>query len=250
MAWLQVHQELGRHPKLKRLARALDISTPAAVGHLLYLWWWALDYAQDGEIGQFSSDEIAEAALWGGDSNAFLAAMTNCGFVDNGAPGQRMIHDWDDYAGALMDRLNTQREQSRIRQQRYRERQRETDDNALATRNVTHSVTDCHAPREDKTREEKSTQEESRVKADRPRCFTPPTVDEVSTYCKERGNGVDPNRFVDFYTAKNWKIGKDRMTDWKAAVRTWERRDEQEPGGQHATNQRDYTTIPDGYAGF
>ena len=55
--------------------------------------------------------------------------------------------------------------------------------------------------------------------------FTPPTVDEVKAYCQERKNSVDPNQFVDFYTAKGWKIGKDTMKDWKAAVRTWETRE-------------------------
>lgn len=54
--------------------------------------------------------------------------------------------------------------------------------------------------------------------------FTPPTVDEVRAYCRERSNNVDAEKFVDFYTAKGWKVGKNPMKDWKAAVRTWERR--------------------------
>ena len=55
--------------------------------------------------------------------------------------------------------------------------------------------------------------------------FTPPSVEEVKEYCRERGNNVNAQRFVDFYTAKGWKIGKDTMRDWKAAVRTWEKKD-------------------------
>lgn len=54
--------------------------------------------------------------------------------------------------------------------------------------------------------------------------FTPPTVDEVRAYCKERKNGIDPEQFVDFYESKGWKIGNTKMKDWKACVRTWERR--------------------------
>ena len=53
--------------------------------------------------------------------------------------------------------------------------------------------------------------------------FIPPTADQVKEYCLERGNSVDPNRFVDFYTAKGWIVGKSKMKDWKAAVRTWEK---------------------------
>lgn len=64
----------------------------------------------------------------------------------------------------------------------------------------------------------------------RAKCFTPPNVDEVMAYCSERGNSVDAQRFVDFYTANGWRVGKNPMKDWKAAVRTWERSDAQQKG--------------------
>lgn len=53
--------------------------------------------------------------------------------------------------------------------------------------------------------------------------FTAPTIEDVKAYCKERGNRVDPERFIDYYTSNGWKVGKNPMKDWKAAVRTWER---------------------------
>lgn len=52
--------------------------------------------------------------------------------------------------------------------------------------------------------------------------FTPPSFEEVQRYCAERRNGVDPQRFVDYYTSNGWKVGRNQMKDWKAAVRTWE----------------------------
>lgn len=52
--------------------------------------------------------------------------------------------------------------------------------------------------------------------------FVPPTVEEVADYCRERQNGIDPEAFVDFYTAKGWLVGKSPMKDWRSAVRTWE----------------------------
>lgn len=53
--------------------------------------------------------------------------------------------------------------------------------------------------------------------------FVPPTVDEVAEYCRERKNKVDPQRFVDFYASKGWCVGKNKMKDWKAAIRgAWE----------------------------
>ena len=56
------------------------------------------------------------------------------------------------------------------------------------------------------------------------RKIIPPTVEMVRAYCEKRGNTIDPEDFCDFYGSKNWMIGKDKMTDWQCAVRTWERK--------------------------
>lgn len=58
--------------------------------------------------------------------------------------------------------------------------------------------------------------------------FTPPTVEEVEAFCKEKGYGVNAQRFVDFYESKGWMIGKNKMTKWKAAVATWEHKDREQ----------------------
>ena len=50
----------------------------------------------------------------------------------------------------------------------------------------------------------------------------PPSLEEIEAYCGERGNQVNPQRFMDFYTSNGWRIGKVPMKDWKAAVRSWE----------------------------
>ena len=55
--------------------------------------------------------------------------------------------------------------------------------------------------------------------------FTPPTLDEVTRYCSIRENQVDAESFINFYESNGWNVGKNKMRDWKAAVRTWERRD-------------------------
>lgn len=59
--------------------------------------------------------------------------------------------------------------------------------------------------------------------------FVTPTLEEVQAYCRERNNNVDPQSFIDFYDSKGWMIGKNKMKDWKAAVRTWEKRDAEKP---------------------
>lgn len=61
-----------------------------------------------------------------------------------------------------------------------------------------------------------------------------PLLDDVKNYCKERSNGVDPERWFNFYSAKGWMIGKNPMKDWKAAVRTWEKSE----GGKNESESR------------
>lgn len=60
--------------------------------------------------------------------------------------------------------------------------------------------------------------------------FIPPTLDEVASYCAERHNNVDPQKFIDYYQTRNWELGKGRkVKDWRACVRTWERNDFSKP---------------------
>jgi len=71
----------------------------------------------------------------------------------------------------------------------------------------------------DSVKEEKSNSKVNRVN------FIPPTIDQVKEYCLERNNNVDPERFIDHYSSNGWMVGKNKMKDWKAAIRTWEKSD-------------------------
>lgn len=78
--------------------------------------------------------------------------------------------------------------------------------------------------------------------------FAPPSPEQVRDYCQEKKINVDPDEFVDFYASKGWKVGSQPMKDWKAAVRTWSRRDSSAPPGKKYHNryndfpQRQYTS--------
>lgn len=108
MAWIESHQELAAHPKTRRFARALGITVPAAIGHLHLLWWWALDYAQDGDLGRFEPAEIAEACMWDGDAGMLVTALGGGGWIDE----SRYLHDWHDYAGKLLEQRARERQRS------------------------------------------------------------------------------------------------------------------------------------------
>lgn len=75
-------------------------------------------------------------------------------------------------------------------------------------------------------------------KSDKPKRtqFKPPTREEVQAYCKERNNSVDAERFIDHYTSNGWMVGKNKMKDWKASVRTWEK------NGNNQTNKSTKTS--------
>ena len=84
-------------------------------------------------------------------------------------------------------------------------------------------------PNDRSTTVEQSKVKKSKVKESREaKKFTPPSIDQVKEYCKERKNNVDAERFINFYESKGWMVGKNKMKDWKAAVRNWENSDKQQ----------------------
>lgn len=133
------------------------------------------------------------------------------------------LSSWEKWQA--VDKLSEMREKTRLRVAKHREKQR------LAAGNATCNVTVTHGNAVDKEEEREIEREEDiymGVPAEQPvkkraKAFSPPTVEEVREYCSERGNNVNPEVFVDFYESKGWLIGKSKMKDWKAAVRTWER---------------------------
>lgn len=126
-----------------------------------------------------------------------------------------LIHvtNWEKYQNANgLDRI---REQTRNRVAAFRERQKELPA-CNATSNA--SVTQSNAT-------EKNRVDKNRVDKKESKRFAPPTVEEVAAYCKERRNGIDPQHFVDYYTARGWELKPgQKVKDWKACVRTWEQR--------------------------
>lgn len=72
------------------------------------------------------------------------------------------------------------------------------------------------------------------------KAFVKPGIEEIEEYCKERGNSIDPIAFFDFYESKGWMVGKNKMTNWKACVGTWERREE---GGKEETTAEQIARI-------
>lgn len=124
--WVKVDTSLRNHPKLGRLAKRLGIGKAQAVGHLVLLWTWALEYAPDGVLASFDADEIADGGLWDGDDQEFIEALTASRFLED-VDGSLSIHDWAEYGGRLLEA----KEQNRERQAGYRAARR--DEHVLST---------------------------------------------------------------------------------------------------------------------
>ena len=74
--------------------------------------------------------------------------------------------------------------------------------------------------------------------------FTPPTLEEVATYCKERNNNIDPMQFIDYYSARGWRFNNGgKMKDWRATVRTWEHRNFSSPAQKDFFSDADKKTF-------
>ena len=142
-----------------------------------------------------------------------LKILASLGMISE-IDGYIQIEGWDDHQSA--DKLEQIREQNRIRKQKERERKQ-----IAMSRDGHVTVTQCHATDIDKEID-KDIDKDIKV-----RRFTPPTPTEVQQYCSESGHYIDADAFVDFYESKSWMVGKNKMKDWKSAVRNWERRDKE-----------------------
>jgi hypothetical protein len=110
VSWIERHGQLFFHPKTVLAANELTRGdAEKMVGHLGRLWTWAIDHVEDGNLAHLNDRAIAEAAGWRRAPKRFVEALTTAGFLD----ADRSIHDWDDYAGKLLDRRKADRERKR-----------------------------------------------------------------------------------------------------------------------------------------
>lgn len=145
------------------------------------------------------------------------------------------IPNWEKHQD--LDRIQKNREENRRRVAAFRERKKlsmlaenQSSSKADAERNaqcndycnITQALCNADVTPPERERERERDIKEIEKKKTLKR-FTPPSVAEVRAYCQERQNNVDPERFVDYYTSNGWRVGKNPMKDWKAAVRSWER---------------------------
>lgn len=169
MAYVEAHASLRDHPKTKKLARLLGISRAQAIGHMLCLWWWAQEYADDGDLSAYELDDIAEAADWDGDAETFVDALLTCGmknrsgFLVKHADGTLEINDWMEYGGKLSIKRKLARERMRTLRNDSKNVTRTFAEHSENVGGTFSDVTHIDKSRSDKSRSDKSRQDAVRV---------------------------------------------------------------------------------------
>lgn len=164
MAWIQVDQALPTHRKTLILADTLDISPTHAVGLMVTLWLWSLDNAPDGLLDDIPPRTLARILQWDGDGDELMKAMRSAGFLD-----ENEIHDWQEYAGRLLDQRAAAKERMRKHRaassQQNKQKEHDADSLCEPRANVTRTEPERCAPvhgrvhytTQQETKEEKST---------------------------------------------------------------------------------------------
>lgn len=146
-----------------------------------------------------------------------------------------LVSNWEKYQS--QDKLLALKEYNREKKREQRSKQKQIAENVLDM-----SLT---CPRSQDTdiysissSISSSLEKDKGVKGEKKKQFEPPTIEEVTEYCNQRRKGVNPQKWWDFYQAKGWMVGKNKMKDWKAAVRTWE--PEEKPEKNHTPMGGDF----------
>jgi len=136
--WIKVHDTLLDHRKLRRTAKLLLISEVTLRGHLVTLWLNVLRHSPDGDMDDWTEEDIAHYADWDGDPGLLVSSLAETQWIDI-IEDRAVIHDWDEHSERL--RISKIRKQNRERQAKHRKKTLNvngiTVTNALVTRDVT-----------------------------------------------------------------------------------------------------------------
>jgi len=197
--WIKIEHALPNKPEVMAMAESLDISEWEVVGHLVCFWTW-VDQNMSAECPVVSGTKRGLDRLAG--RTGFAEAMVGVGWLTL-EDGKVKIPNYDDHLSQSAKSRSLEAKRKRLSRKKTGQRS-----GSVRDKNRTKGGT-----REEERREEFNKGSSAQVR---------PTLDDLATYCQERKNGIDPQRFLDHYESNGWKVGRTAMKDWRAAVRTWE----------------------------
>ena len=202
--WIKLQHATPDKPEIGQMADLLNLDIDSVVGKCLRLWIWADQQSADGYALSVTRAQLDRITYCPG----FADALQKVGWLD-GESGQFSMPNYTRHNGQTAKKRALS--QDRMQRKRY-------------ARSVTKS-------------EPEKRREES-ISTTNTKRFVPPTVEQVREYCDARGNRIDPAAFVDHYTANGWMRGKNKLKDWKAAVRTWEKNQNDNRTGTNGQTRR------------
>lgn len=239
MAWVESHQTLDNHPKLIQACASLKIGRPQMIGHLHLLWHWCLDYAVDGDLSRYKVQQLATVCGWDHDAETFVMVLSECGFLDQKKDGFK-IHDWLDFCGEIARKRMIRK--STIKQRTAEIVSQIPPKTAKFRQNPSYrTVPDLTVPNQKK--------ENTLAQAPKRAPFSKPSVEEIKVYCQTNGYQLDAQHFWDHYEANGWRVGRNPMKDWQAAIRTWMRSEFRTEGKNGTHERKSIFGLPDQKSG-
>lgn len=219
--------------KFKKLKRRLGLAEWQVIGLLESIWKLARTSAQAGDIGRHSDEDIAAAIEYEDDAEILIQSLVECGWLDADDEFRLIVHDWSDHVPTyLKGNFAKHNKQFADEVAKQRAKQPETPPSGAAKQGAKQGANSNVLPNQTKPNQTKPNQKKA---------FVAPSLQEVQAYCAERSNQVDPSAFLDHYTANGWMRGRTKIKDWKACVRTWEKRDRASVAGE--TGLPDFDAI-------
>lgn len=197
--------------KFRKLQRRLGVSRVVTAGTLELLWIAVQKNAPRGDIGRFDNESIAIECDWEGEPDELVEALVETGWLERCSQHRLVVHDWHEHAPYWVKGV-AERAGGFVTK---------VEDNSSELK----LATDDAAPSEARPNQTKPnlTKRERGERAS-PRAL--PTLEDVLQYRKERNSAVDPEKFIDHYQANGWvQSNGNPINDWKAAFRTWEKRE-------------------------
>jgi hypothetical protein len=210
------------HRKTKKLIARCGLQ---GVWSLLKLWHRTAETRPKGQLTGMDETDIALDAEWPGDAADFCIALCDIRWLDKGDDGVYSLHDWREHQPwiFLSEERSAQARDAAIIM--WNKKRLKSAKKAALKRTASAPLTEGNAPF-------LSFPYPSLLERDKN--IVPPMIEWVTAYCAERKNGINPKAWMNHYEAKNWMIGKNKMVDWEAGVRTWEKDkddDKQKPLG-------------------
>lgn len=210
MSWIKSHKEILNHPKTLDLMQVMKWDVDTCIAKLHRLWWWCVDYAEDGDLRKHNDDRLARAVGLNSENEAklFVDGLVQAGWLER-EPYFR-VHDWWDHIGDFLKRRyhRTPDKWGRI--------EKMYSDASCISNGLIHDSSRIH---KEEKREEEKKEKGKRGGTSVP--FQPPSIEEVRDYIRSNRYEVSADKWFAHYESNGWMVGKTKMKKWKACVQSW-----------------------------